>query len=240
MNRTRCIVNAFTGDGWYPLGQKRLAESLAAVGSTADLVLYSEEWPSPGYDRSCPYNLKASALKAVVDMGYTRIMWLDCSVWAVQDPAPMWDIVESEGYYLGYSGHNAAQTCSDKILEYFGVTRDQAETIPDVSSGIFGMRMDHPLGSGFMTRFFQAAKDRAFAGSREHGGQSQDPRFLFHRQDQAAASLIAGTSGMHLHAAPDAHTAPGPHTARLKCAPLLTSYYSPPHAASVIFLLQGI
>lgn len=240
MDQSRCIVNAFTGDGWYPLGQGRLARSLSQVGSSADLILYNNEWPGPGYDHSCPYNIKASVLGSVVDRGYTRIMWLDCSVWAVQDPAPMWDIIEEEGYYLGYSGYNAAQTCSDKILEYFGVSRDQAETIPDASSGIFGMRMDHPLGSGFMTRFLQAAKDRAFAGSREHGGQSQDPRFQFHRQDQSAASLIAGTMGMRLHAAPDRKPLEGPHTTRLITSPVLTAYYNPPHEESVIFLLQGI
>jgi hypothetical protein len=91
-----------------------------------------------------------------------------------------------------------------------------------------------------MTRFFQAAKDRAFAGSREHGGQSQDPRFLFHRQDQSAASLIAGTSGMRLHAAPDVEILPGSHTSRLLAAPVLTSYFAPPHKESVIFLLQGM
>jgi hypothetical protein len=33
-----------------------------------------------------------------------------------------------------------------------------------------------------------------------HGGQSKDKRFLFHRQDQACASVIAGQLGWKLDA----------------------------------------
>jgi len=218
-----CIVNACVGGGWYPEGQKRLVRSLNYHGSTADILAFREEWPSPGYEESCPYNIKPSAIEAAVGRGYRRIMWLDCPVWAVQYPMPVWDVVENEGYYLWASGYNAAQTCSDRILDYFGVSRDEAEQFPDVSSSMFGINTDNPIANEFLTRWIQAAKDGAFAGSRFHDNQSQDPRFLFHRQDQSAASLLAGMLDMRIHAAGQ-----------------LSSYYDPAAPASVVFLMRGI
>ena len=222
-SQPHCIVNACVGGGWYPSGQRRLEKSLNYHGSTADFLKFEGSWPTGGYDRECLYNIKPSAIEHAIDTGYSRIMWLDCSVWAIKNPMAVWDVIEEEGYYLWRSGFNAAQTCSDRILDYFGVTRDQAEGFPDVSSSMFGIHMDNPVGREFITRWLQAAKDGAFKGSRLHDNQSADPRFLFHRQDQSAASLLAGLLGMRLHE-----------------AGVFSSYYTPQASRSVVFFMQGI
>lgn len=158
---------------------------------------WSNEWPSGDFDRSCPYNIKAAAIKEAMKE-HDRILWLDCSFWALKHPSTLFDRISDRGYFVSMSGYNAAQVCSDASLEYFGITRDEAEKIPDTATGCFGLDLNHPMGWAIAEGFIDAALDGVFAGSREHGGQSQDPRFLFHRQDQSVATLIMGKLGLPL------------------------------------------
>lgn len=191
------IINAALG-GWYPQGQKRLIRSLNVHGYPWDVMTWCNEWPNDNYDKSCPYNVKAAAFEEAIKAGYTHIIWADCSMWLQNPIEPLFDFINQQGYYLGQSGFNCAQSCSDKCLEYFGITRDEAEYIPDCQSGLFGVYIDNPIAKQFIETWIQSAKDGAFIGSRLHDNQSLDPRFLFHRQDQSCASIIAGKLGMKL------------------------------------------
>lgn len=219
-----CIVNAHTNNGWYPQGQERLKRSLIFHGSTAD-HLFLDGFVMGGYDESCPYNVKAAAMEEAALMGYERILWLDCSVWAINNPMKMWDVINNEGYFLWKSGFNCAQVCSDRCLEYFGVTRDEVESWPDCSTSMFGVNMSNPIGEQFLNMWIQAAKDGIFKSNRNKDPKdSTDPRFMFARQDQMVASIIAGKLGMKMH---------DPNE--------FTAYYdSSVDQSKLIFLMQGI
>jgi hypothetical protein len=196
-NAKAVIINAAIGS-WYPKGQQRLVRSLIHHGFNWDIKTWTD-FPNNNFDKSCPYHIKPAALEEVMKEGYTHVLWLDSSVWAISDPNKMFDIINTVGYYLGDSGgYTCAQTCNDSCLAYFGVSRDQAESIPDCASGILGLNLSNPIAKEFATRWIKAGKDGAFKGSREHDNQSKDPRFQFHRQDQSAASLIAHSLGMKL------------------------------------------
>lgn len=198
----RMLVNAGVNH-WYPKGSERLRKSICETSPSVDTVIYGD-FPNQLVDKSNPYNIKASALYDVRVNYFTRnnhpvFLWADCSVWAIKDISPIFDIIERDGYYLLSSGYNAAQTCSDKCLDYFGFTRDEAEKIPDSSTMVFGLDLNTKIGEDFFIKFIRASYDGVFNGSREHDNQSQDPRFLFHRQDQSAATCIAHKLGMKLH-----------------------------------------
>lgn len=195
-NTKACIINVAIG-GWYPQGQQRLVRSLIYHGFNWDIKTWTT-WPNDNFDKTCPYHIKTAALEEVIKEGYTHILWLDSSVWAIGDANKVFDIINSQGYYLGDSGYNCAQTCNDRTLKYFGVTRDQAESIPDCASGILGLYIENPIAKEFALKWIKAGKEGAFEGSRLHDNQSSDPRFLFHRQDQSAASIIAHSLGMKL------------------------------------------
>jgi hypothetical protein len=216
-----CLINAALG-GWYWKGQKRLIDSLRHHGFTHDILTWCNEWPNDNYDKSCPYNVKAAAFEEAIKKGYKIIFWADASVWPVKYPEPIFDYINENGYYFWSSGHNCAQVTSDKCLEYFGITRDEAEKFTDCSTSMFGVNMDNPYGKKFIETWIQAAKDKAFHGSREHDNQSKDPRFKFHRQDQCAASIIIGKMGLKM-------TDPGQYS----------SYY-PSDLDKVVFTMQGI
>jgi len=189
----RAVINVALGKG-YERGQLRLGKSL--FPHYQQTFLQWQEWPPWEYAKDTPYNCKAAAFQDAIAMGYTSILWLDASCILTGSINPLFNDIEREGVYLPSSGYNCAQTCNDRILEYFQVTRDTAETIPDAATGCFGVNFDHPKGAHFIRMFIQAAKDGMFSGSRVHDGQSQDPRFLFHRQDQSAAGLIAHVLGI--------------------------------------------
>src|SRR5690606_7138333 len=98
-SRTKvCIVNAHTNNGWYPMGQKRLERSLIYHGYAHDMY-FVDYWPSHKYDKSCPYNIKASAMEKASKMGFDILVWMDCSMWVIKHIYPLLDIVVNEGYY---------------------------------------------------------------------------------------------------------------------------------------------
>lgn len=221
VNETNCILNVALG-GWYPRGQQRLQRSLSYHGFGGDFVAW-EKFPNANFDLHCAYNVKPSAFEEVLKRGYKKLLWLDCSVWALKNPDEIFNRINDEGVLMLTSGYNAAQTCSDACLKYFGVTRDEAEKMPDASTNCFGVNYDHPVGKEFLDRWIQSAKDGAFAGSRDHDNQSKDKRFLFHRQDQSCASIICGQMGIKMHNYGE-----------------YAMYYQPVMDEKIIFTLKGM
>ena len=217
-----CVINVAIG-GWYPRGQERLVNSLIHHGYNGKILTWCNEFPNDNYDKSSPYNVKAAAFEEAIKLGFTHIFWLDCSAWLLKDISPIFDILNSDGYYGWKSGYNCAQTCCDKCLDYFGVLRDDAEKMLDCSTSMFGVNITNPIGKEFIERFIQACKDGIATTSRFHDNQSQDSRFAFSRQEQSIASILYNTMGMRLH---------DPN--HLSC------YYAPEMPESVLLTMRGM
>jgi hypothetical protein len=192
-----CFLNVGIGE-WYSTGTDRLKGSLIQHGFEGDILTWKDEWPCSDFPRECVYTVKASAFNQAIKRGYRTIIWGDSSVTAVRNTANFVAKINADGYWIGQSGYNAAQTASDAQLAYFGVDRDTAQTYHDCASGLFGVNMDFEKPRNFIEAFVKAGREQAFHGSRKHAKQSRDPRFLFCRQDQSAASLILGKLGMPL------------------------------------------
>ncbi len=192
-----CLTNAGLGN-WYSKGSQRLASSLCKHNFSGAQLIWINEWPSNRYDRKCVYHVKADAVETAMKQGHTTIIWADSSIYALKSPQPFVDRIAADGYWIGQSGHNCAQVCTDAQLEYFGVSRDAAEKMPDCLSGLFGFDTTRPAMRAVMDRWIKAAKDGAFKSSRFRAGQSKDLRFLYARQDQSCLSLILAQAGIPL------------------------------------------
>lgn len=189
----KAIINVSIGH-WYPKGQRRLMKSIYDSDFAGTLGMWRNEFPF-GSNKENIYTVKPHAFRATKAR---FILWVDSSGWIIKDTHPLFEQIKKNGYYIGTSGYNCAQTCSDKCLSYFGITRDEAEMIPDSATGVIGIDTESKIGSMFLSEWTKACDAGAFNGSREHDGQSNDKRFLFHRQDQSCASIIASKLGMKL------------------------------------------
>lgn len=183
------FLNNYTPEkpGWYPAGQRRLKESAGLVSAP---LLAMNEWPDG--QRESKYAIKAETFLHAFDL-YPEIdmfFWLDCSAWFARYPTQMIAQCREHGYFsIDNSGYNLAQTCNDTSLAIAGINRGYAEQWPDVSSMVMGFDVSHAVGRALRDQWVLYYYKGVFEGSREHDGQSNDPRFMFHRQDQSAWGL---------------------------------------------------
>ena len=190
------IISAGIG-GWYAKGIERLENSLNFVGWPYAVKTWKDEYPDGSHNHAdIPYYFKVAAFEWARKKGYTNIMWVDSSFWAVKSPVPIFELANSQGYFLFRSGYNVAQSCNDTALNSTKITRDQAESINEYASGCVCVNLNNPVGKGLYQLWKNYMDIGLSKGSREHDGQSKDKRFLFHRQDQSCLSIAMHKLGL--------------------------------------------
>jgi len=192
----KAIVNLSTHQ--YRRGQQRLVNSLQGK-TDADIITFSSEVEVGALPhKENPYSYKVYCFDRLFDMGYTQILWLDASAYAIGDVQPIFDIIENYGFFGEEAGHWASTWTNDFTLNYFGITRDEAEKIPLFSAGFTGINFEKPRGGEFFDRWKRSMEAGCFKGQWNNQGktESQDPRCEGHRHDLAAASIIAYQMGL--------------------------------------------
>lgn len=184
-----CIICCGVG-GWYGVGAKRLRRSLNEVGFAGDVITWEDQYPPNCPDHNdVPYYFKIAAFEYAFQKGYTHVLWCDASFWAVNDPMPIFDIINDQGYYMFSSGYNLAQTVNDKAVAALNLDRNELEATTEWATGCIGIYIDNPDGKNLYELWREYMNAGLSVGSRLHDNQSNDPRFLFHRQDQSCWSL---------------------------------------------------
>lgn len=195
-----CIINAGIG-GWYKAGSERLERSLIHHGYAGDMLFWRDEYPpnSPNHNNN-PYAFKIAAFREAFNRGYKNVMWLDCSFWALKNPMPLFDIINDNGNFGFRSGYNCAQTCPDNLLAAVGISRDEAQQIPETATGIVGINIDNPDGKKVFEYWSEFCDNGLFINSRTHNPhESADPRYLHGRQDQSAYSMALYKAGVEFN-----------------------------------------
>lgn len=184
--------------GWYAAGIDRLEKSLNYHGYAGDTIFWRNEYPphSPSHSDN-PYAFKIYGIREAIRRGYKTIIQIDSSFWCIKNPHPIFDIIIDKGIFAFRSGYNCAQTCTDELLYATGITRDEAEKIPEVATGIVGLHLDNP-DAQLVWQYWQSFCDSGlFKNSRTHDTRdSMDKRFLFGRQDQSAFSMALYKAGV--------------------------------------------
>jgi len=195
----RVILN-FAKDGNYLKGQKRLSDSLNNHGYRSARMFYTDETElgsEPHFEN--PYNFKIHAFDKAIAAGYTYILWVDASVYTVRPVAPLFEIIEREGYIMQEAGHMAGSWTNDKTLEYFGVTRDEAMNMPMYgNAGLLGLNTNNKTAMDFYSAWRQSMIDGMFKGAWHNNDktESDDERCKGHRHDMSCGSIIANRLGM--------------------------------------------
>lgn len=176
----KCIVTLATKNSRYVDGLARLSNSLRDNASGIDFLGFVHEHSvgAPLHTEN-NYAFKVYAIQKAIDAGYTQILWLDCSVWAVAPVQPIFDIIEKQGYWTEGAGCWLGNWCDEKSLEWFNLRREQALRIPMCQSGFMGFNLQDPTGRSIFDRLGYAADCGIFNGS-----------WANHRHDQSCLSAI--------------------------------------------------
>ena len=194
------IVCAGIG-GWYPKGVARLENSLVHHGFAGRTMFWKDEYPygSPTHQDN-PYAFKIFEFEAAMNTGANVILHLDASFWCIKNPHRLFDLISDNGVIGFRTGYNMAQTASDAALQWAGFTRDEAEALPEIASGMVGLRMDNPMGAEVFRLWKEGMELGLFRNNRLHDlNDSQDPRFLHARQDQTIYSLAIHKVGLNVN-----------------------------------------
>lgn len=192
------IISAGIG-GHYAAGIDRLERSLYYEGWAGDMRFWRNEYPfgSAEHGGDGQYNFKVHAFNEQFLVGRKVVVWADASFFCVKNPMPLFDYVNDNGLYFFKSGYSLAETATDRLLNYAGVTREELYDVSEFATGLIGIQIDNPLGKEFFNTWKKYMEDGMFGGSRVHDlNDSQHPKFRFSRQDQSAASMILYKMGI--------------------------------------------
>lgn len=225
-NIHKAVIISVGISGWYARGVARLERSLHFEGWSGDTIFYKDEYPPncPPHNE-IPYYFKIACFEEALRRGYTHILWADASFWNVRNPVKLFDLINDQGYYFFSSGYNLAQSVNDRALEVAGVSRDEAEGATEWASGLVGINFENPDGK----RLYETWKEYMDLGlskgvKHQNKDESQDPRFLAHRQDQSCLSLAAYKLGLR-------------NTLMLDAVAYKQTNYNP---EEIIFFIEGL
>jgi len=224
---THCIVN-FARGHWFKRPLELMLDSLITQQSYQGPLLLFKDESEIGAPRleDIPYGFKPYAIIAAAKMGYSQILWLDCSVRVISDIQPAFDMLSQDGYLLLQNADNPDPSdkigpwASDEALEKFSVSRDIAMGLPTCAAGVFGVSVErnptrdqamsmpttcgtffgldltNSIGSAILAGLMQNLPLFRGSYSNENGQVSKDPRCLGHRHDQTILSLVAWRLGI--------------------------------------------
>ena len=196
LTQNKAVIICAGIGGWYSAGVRRLERTLNFEGWGGSVMTWTDYPKGCPSHEDMPYYLKIAAFEEAIAQGYTHILWVDASFFAVSNPMPMFDIINEQGFWFFSSGYNLAQSVNDYTLQFVGKTRDEAEQQTEWASGCVGINLENPNGKALYEKWKFYMDAGLSKGSRLHDNQSADPRFLFHRQDQSCLNLAIWDLGL--------------------------------------------
>jgi len=200
-NIHKAVIVSTGKNGWYRKGVDRLETSLIHHGFAGRMLLWKDEYPpnSPTHEDN-PYAFKIYEFEEAIRQEANVILHLDASFWCIKNPHSLFDLICDNGVVGFRTGYNMAQTSSDAALQWAGITRDEAELLPEIASGMCGLRLDNPNGKRVYELWREGMSLGLFRNNRQHDlNDSADPRMLHARQDQTIWSLAIHQCGLNVN-----------------------------------------
>ena len=195
----KCIISFANSRGNYVKSLARLSESLRNNFDGDFLAFVGEQSIGAPLHSENPYAFKIYAWYEAIRRGYTHILWLDSSCFAIKNTKPIFDKIDQQGYIMQEAGHLAGTWTNDNALAYFGISRDQAMKMPCYgNAGFLGLKINSEIPNHFFTTWAHSMDAGMFKGdwTNEDHSQSSDERCKGHRHDMSCGSIIANDLGM--------------------------------------------
>lgn len=176
----RAVINVSTKK--YRKGQDRLFQTLNGNTDAEILMFKSEKEVSAQLHTENMYGFKPYAFKKAEYIGFSTVLWLDASMYVLKDLSPIFEQIESDGYFFQNSGWENSQWMNARGREYYG-----EPTGDMISSGVIGLNLKHTDGIEFLRRWHRDMRYGLFNGSHSDW-----------RHDQSCASLIINNMGLKI------------------------------------------
>lgn len=205
--KDRCIVSAAIGAKYRTEFQSMRWHVEKHCSDDHDIIHWDDYPPGCPTQQQRQYAFKIYAIADAIQRGYRRVLWMDIVYMPQGSIDALWAVVARQGWYIPTQGDAVlGNWCSDACLEVFGLSRDEAMTVPLCYSGLVGLDLDHRTGQHIWELWQLAYERGAFQGPHKNEGKpgepihawghktaghcSDDPRCMGHRQDESALSAI--------------------------------------------------
>jgi hypothetical protein len=198
--KDRVIVSFANERGNYMQALKRLWDSTVSYAESDFLPLVGESTIGAPKHGENPYAFKIYGIEKALSLGYRKILWLDSSCYLIRSAAPIWEEIEEHGYIAQYAGCHVSTWTNDKALSYFGITREEADSMEMYgNAGFLGLNFDNPIASEFFEQWKQSMLNGLFKGNWNNNDntESNDLSCRGHRHDMSCGSIVANKLGMN-------------------------------------------
>lgn len=198
MNKN-CIVSFANSKNRYIQNLARLGESLRNNFDGTFMAFIGEESVGAPLHSKVPYGFKIYAFKKALEAGFKNVLYLDSSCFAIKNVSPCFEDMEEIGILCQLAGHYASTWTNDFTLKYWGITRDEAESMQMIgNAGMLGINFENHLGKHFFKLWEKSMLDGCFNGAwtNENNTESLDERCKGHRHDMSNQSIILNQMGI--------------------------------------------
>ncbi len=179
--RNRAIISLANNTGRYKQLLERQEDSLIEWFEGDYLHFNSEEEVGAPLHRFNPYAFKIYAFDVAISRGYNSILWIDSSVYAVNEVEPVFDHIEQNGYLMQEAGQYVGWWANDYTLDYFGLDRDSQMTAPMYgNAGLLGLDFTNITARKFFSRWTKSMLAGCFKGEwhNKNKTESEDERSI--------------------------------------------------------------
>lgn len=180
LKTNKCIISFANRNGDYMQRLARLSDSLRNNWDGDFLAFVGESSCGSPLHEEIPYAFKIHCISKAIYAGYTQILWLDTSCFAVKNVQSVFDHITKYGHIAQESGYFLSEWCNDETLKYFNLTREKASTIKMIgNAGFLGIDITTDKGLLFFNEWNKSMVEGMFLGGWEN-----------HRHDMSCSSAI--------------------------------------------------
>ena len=194
-----CIISFANSAGHYADRLARLSNSLRNNFDGDFLAWVGEAALGAELHSINPYSFKIYAFNKAKEAGYKKIMWLDTSVFAVNNVQKIFDDIDRSGFAFQIAGHSVGNYSTDKQLEHFGITRDEAMPMDCIgNAGLLGLDFEKHFPNESFNKWERAMQHGMFKGNWDNDAktESTDERCKGSRHDLSCSSIIINQMGL--------------------------------------------
>lgn len=165
-NKETCIIlyASYNPEHHYQSKINDLIKQLHNVGFKGHLLYRHGGWPDiEGGSLKLahvPYAFKACMFREAFRLGYKKVVWFDASIKPLRDFSVVFDMLDSDGYFLiSLDGWNLRSRGSEKLRKFYDLSIEDELNITTIVGGIVGINFASKTGVEIFNSWYKAAED---------------------------------------------------------------------------------